>query len=97
MFELVADNTADFSLENDLQFSLSPLYQWICFLDLDERTLSVYSACELLIDWTAMRNYDIRLELGYDGVPCYLQNLWIRGQMPDAAALTKACSGEDFA
>lgn len=97
IFELVADGTDDFGLDHDFQFSLSPLYQWVWFLDLTDGTFSVYSACELLIDWTVMRNYDIGLELGCDGVPCYLSDFWIRRHLPDAEALTKACSDEDYA
>lgn len=95
VFELIAESTDDFSCDNDFRFTASPCFRWVWFLDLDGHTFSVYDAYELLVDRTLMRNYDLRLELGCDGVPSFLKGFWIQGQMPDERKLIKACTETD--
>lgn len=92
IFELIVDGTDDFSLDHDFQLSLSPQYQWIWYLDLDNNMLSVYGGYKLLIDQTHHRNYDIKLELGCDGVPCYMVEFWMLDNLPDVQTLQNTCT-----
>lgn len=92
IFELLADNTDDFSWDNEYCFSLSPNLHWVFLLDLDNNMFSVYGGYKLLIDQTHHRNYDIKLELGCDGVPCYMVEFWMLDNLPDVQTLRNTCS-----
>ena len=97
IFELLADNTDDFSWDNEFELSVSPDCQWVWLLDLDDNTFSVYGGYKLLIDRTHHRNYDIQLELQCDGIPCFMVELWMLDTLPDVQTLKSVCAATSCA